>query len=75
MSAILDRDAALAMFVTLSNLGYGVAVKHINGQYFIEVPVRLRRDKSYGKEAEITALAFRAGFTTVQAGGVLRIVG
>lgn len=71
----LRLDAAIQIFTTLSGLGYGVSIKHLRGLYFIEVPVRLRGDASYGKEAEIADLASRVGLTTIQTGQTLRIIG
>ncbi len=71
----ISRDAAMSMFVMLTNLGYGCAIKHLRGYYYIEVPVRLNGDKAYHKEAEISALAFRAGYVTMQSGHTLRIIG
>lgn len=63
------------IFNILAGLGYAVAIKHLRGNYFIEVPIRLRGDKVYGKEAEISELAERAGFRTLQTGMTLRIIG
>lgn len=71
----LSRDKALEIFGILSGMGYAVSVKHLRGYFFIEVPVRLRGDKCYGKEAEIAQLVERAGLRTIQTGQTLRIIG
>lgn len=71
----LTMNAALEIFTTLAGLGYGVAVKHQQGRCYVEVPVTLRGDPAYGKQAEIMSLALRGGFTAVQTGPTLRIVG
>lgn len=69
----LTRDRALEIFNLLTAQGYAVSVKHIRGDFYVEVPVRLRGDKAYGKEVEITELVSRAGYQCVRAGMLLRI--
>lgn len=71
----LPRDAAMHLFNMIVEKGYAVSVKHMGGFYFIEVPVRLVGDPAYRQEAEIQALAFRAGCSTLQTGSTLRIIG
>jgi hypothetical protein len=72
---VITRDKGMQIFDVLVGLGYAVALKHMHGKFYLEIPVRLRGDKVYGKEAEIATLAERAGLGTVQAGGVLRVIG
>lgn len=69
----ISRDRALEIFALLCGLGYAASVKHIKGNYYVEVPVRLQGDRAYMKEAEIMEIATRGGFTAVQAGNLLRI--
>lgn len=71
--APLSKDRAMDVFTTLVAQGYAVSVKHVRGNFYVEVPVRLRGDKAYGQEAEIMALMSRAGYQCVQAGSLLRI--
>lgn len=72
--ATLPKEAAFSIFNVLVGLGYGCALKHLRGGFQVEVPVRLRGDKAYNKESEITALAVRAGYNAIQTGNTLRIV-
>ena len=74
-TAKMSRDNAIEIFTILSGMGFGVAIKHIRGDFQIEVPVRLRGDKAYRKEAEISMVALRAGYIAVQTGSTLRIIG
>lgn len=69
----ISKDRALEIFNLLAGIGYAVSVKHIRGNYYVEVPVRLVGDKAYNAEAEISAIAFQGGFTAIQAGKLLRI--
>lgn len=71
----MPRDAAFRMFDMLVANRYAVSIKHIGGFYFIEVPVGLRGDPAYGKQAEIQTLSERAGYRCLQTGQTLRIVG
>jgi hypothetical protein len=72
---ILSKEKAIEIFSLLSGMGYAVAIKHIGYRFYVEVPVTLRGDKAYGKQAEIMQLATRGGFTAIQTGQTLRIVG
>jgi hypothetical protein len=72
---ILTKDKAIEIFSLLVGMGYDVAIKHAQTKFYVEVPVTLRGSKSYGKQAEIMALAIRGGFQAVQTGQTLRIVG
>lgn len=72
---ILNKDKAIEIFSLLVGMGYPVAIKHVDGKFYVEVPVTLRGSKAYGKQAEIMNLAIRGGFTAVQTGHTLRIVG
>ncbi len=69
----IGRDRALDIFTLLSGIGYAVSVKHIRGNYYVEVPVRLVGDKAHNKDAEITTLMMQGGYTVLQAGNLLRI--
>ena len=69
----LTKDRALDIFSILSGIGYGCSVKHLRGNYYVEVPVRLRGDMAYHKESEIISIAKRGGFEALQAGNLLRI--
>lgn len=71
----LDRQRALDIFNVITGLGFACSIKHLRGYYFIEVPVRLRGDKAFNAEAEITQLVERAGLRTLQTGMTLRIIG
>jgi len=70
----MSRDKALEIFNILSGMNYGCTIKHLQGVFSVEVPVTLRGDPAYGKQAEIIRLAMRGGFEPVQAGQLLRIV-
>ena len=67
----LTRDRALEIFTILSGMGYGCAVKHLRGNYYVEVPVRLRGDKAYHEEALIMQVARRGGYEVLQTGSFL----
>lgn len=69
----LSKDKAIEIFSLLSGIGYGVAIKHLRGNYYIEIPVRLRGDKAYRAEWEITRLMARSGYQVLQAGNILRV--
>ena len=69
----MSQSQALEVFRLLAGIGYGVSIKHLRGNYYVEIPVRLKGDKAYYKEAEIMTLVQRAGFQAVQAGQLLRI--
>lgn len=69
----LSRDRALEIFNLICGLGYGCAVKHLRGNYYVEVPVMLVGDKAYGKQVEIIEIAKRGGYEALQTGNVLRI--
>lgn len=69
----LSRDRALDIFTLICGLGYGCAVKHLRGSYYVEIPVRLKGDPAYHKEVEIIELAKRGGYEALQTGAVLRI--
>ncbi len=74
-SSGIKRQDAFAIFTLLTDMGYGCAIKHLRGLYYIEVPVRLAGDKAYHREAEVSAIAYRAGYQPVQTGNTLRIIG
>ena len=69
----LSKDRALEIFEILCGMGYGCAVKHLRGSYYVEVPVRLRGDKAYHEEAFIMQVARRGGYEVLQTGSILRI--
>lgn len=71
----LTKEKAIEIFGVLAGMGYGVAIKHKSGKFYVEVPVTLKGDPAYGKQAEIMQVAIRGGFTAVQTGMTLRIVG
>jgi hypothetical protein len=71
----LSREKAVEIFLLLVGMEYDVAVKHAKGKFYVEIPVTLKGSKSYGKQAEIMNLAVRGGFTAVQTGQTMRIVG
>lgn len=71
----LRQDKAIEIFMLLAGMGYGAAIKHVRGKYYVEVPVTLKGDPAYGKQSEIMQIAVRGGFTAVQTGQTLRIVG
>lgn len=69
----LTRDKALEIFTLICGLGYGCAVKHLRGNYYVEVPVMLKGDPAYLKQVEIIEIAKRGGYEALQTGNVLRI--
>lgn len=71
----LRREDAFKLFQTLADVGYAVALKHRDGKYYVDVPVRLSGDPAYKQESEIMRLVARVGLAAVQTGPVLRIVG
>lgn len=71
----LPQGEAMSIFNVLVGKGYACSVKHVQGRFYIEVPVTLRGDPAYGRQSEIMELAIRGGFDAIQTGQVLRIVG
>jgi hypothetical protein len=70
----MPRDIAFTLFHMLVDRKYAVSLKHLGGYYFIEVPVALRGDPCYGRQAEIIALASNAGCEAIQTGPTMRII-
>jgi hypothetical protein len=71
----LTKEKAIEIFGVFAGIGYAVSIKHVKGKFYVEVPVTLKGDPAYGKQAEIMEIAVRGGFTAVQTGHTLRIVG
>jgi hypothetical protein len=69
----LSGDRALEIFHLFCAMGYGCAVKHLRGNYYVEIPVRLVGDPAYRQEARIMEVARRGGYEVLQTGRTLRI--
>ena len=70
----LQADAAMMLFMTLMRRGYAVALKHRDGRFSLEIPVRLVGDAAYEQEDEIVVLVRNLGREAVQTRDTLTIV-
>jgi hypothetical protein len=70
----LNQDAAMLLWNSLVNRGYAVALKHRDGRFTLEIPVRLVGDPAYEQEDEIVQQVRALGREAVQTRDTLTIV-